>query len=387
MHGLVRDQTSPQVCLYDEPTSAERPEIRNNHAGGFFHFCDDHEGDDTMRAIVLRGPNDFSLEETKNPVPTSEDVEIRVRVIGICGTDLFLLRGKHPSVTYPIVPGHESMGEVLRGPENSKFNKGDRVTVFPAFGCRQCEACETGHIPHCPEAKTVGVLRPGGYFAERIVAHQDRVFPLPNQMEDEVGAMVEPTAVAVHANHRGEVEKGAKVVVIGGGTIGLLTAQVARAYGASQVIVSEPIPERRALAREMGIELTCSPLEEDLASFARKKMGMVDVVFDLVGNEKTLIDSEEMLCPDGYLVLIALPHRERLGIPYRHVFFKELKVIGSKTYFMEDFPEAIELLNTQTVQVKPLLGKTLPLDRFAEGVELLEKQPEKYIKILISPLM
>jgi 2-desacetyl-2-hydroxyethyl bacteriochlorophyllide A dehydrogenase len=340
-----------------------------------------------MRAIVLRGPNDFSLEEVENPVPTSDEVEIRARVVGICGTDVVLLRGKNPSIGYPIVPGHESMGEILWAPENSKFNKGDRVTVFPAFGCRQCEACKTGRIPHCPEAKTEGVLRPGGYFAERIVAHEDRIFRIPDQMEDEVGAMVEPTAVAVHANHRGEAQKGAKVVVIGGGTIGLLIAQVARAYGASQVIVSEPIPERRALAREMGIELTCNPLEEDLAPFVRKNMGMADVVFDVVGNEKTLIDSEEMLRPDGHLVLIALPHRERLGIPYQHVFSKELKVIGSRTYFMEDFPEAIRLLNAQAVHVKPLLGKTLPLDRFAEGVELLEKQPGKYIKILISPPM
>ena len=340
-----------------------------------------------MRAIVLRGPNDFSLEEVENPVPTSDEVEIRVRVVGICGTDLVLLRGKNPSMSYPIVPGHESMGEILWAPEDSKFKKGDRVTAYPAFGCRQCEACKSGRVPHCPEAKTVGVLRPGGYFAERIVAHQDRVFLLPDQMEDEVGVMVEPTAVAVHANHRGEVKKGAKVVVIGGGAIGLLTAQVARAYGASQVIVSEPIPERRALAREMGIELTCNPVGEDLTTFVRKNMGMADVIFDVVGDEKTLTDSVEMLRPDGHLVLLALPHRERLGIPYRDVFSKELKVIGSRTYFMDDFPKAIKLLNAHTVRAKPLLGKPLPLDRFAEGVELLEKQPGRYIKILISPLM
>jgi 2-desacetyl-2-hydroxyethyl bacteriochlorophyllide A dehydrogenase len=340
----------------------------------------------SMKAIVLRGPNDFSLEEIPNPAPASDEVEIGVRVVGICGTDLVLLRGKNPSVPYPIVPGHECMGEILRAPADSNFHKGDRVTVFPAFGCRTCEACKAGRIPHCPEAKTVGVLRPGGYFAERIVAHHDRIFQLPDQMEDEVGAMVEPTAVAVHATHRGQVGKGAKVVVIGGGTIGLLMAQVARAYGASSVTVSEPLAERRSLARKLAFELTCNPQQEDLVAFVRGNVGTADVVIDAVGNETTFMQATKMLRPDGRLVPIAIPHREGLAIPYEGIFSRELNVIGSRTYFMEDFPEAIKLLHTQTIQVRPLFGKVLPLHRFAEAVDLLEKQPGKYVKILIRPL-
>jgi 2-desacetyl-2-hydroxyethyl bacteriochlorophyllide A dehydrogenase len=340
-----------------------------------------------MKAIVLKGPNDFGMQEVENPVPSPDDVEIKVFMTGICGTDLSMVRGKSPSVTYPIIPGHECVGEILRAPANSKFKVGDRVTVFPAVGCGKCDACKTGRIPHCPEAKTVGVLRPGGYFAERIIAHHQRVFLLPKEMEDAVGAMVEPAAVAVHANRRAGVGKGTKVVVIGGGTIGLLHSQVARAYGASPLIISEPIPERRALARKMGFELICNPKEDELVSFVRANMGMPDVVFDIVGNNKTLADSVEMLRPDGQLVLIALPHGEGLAIPYRNVFQKELRVIGSRTYFLEDFPEAITLLRNQQVHVKPLLGKILPLGRFGEGVELLEKEPQKYLKILISPLL
>jgi threonine dehydrogenase-like Zn-dependent dehydrogenase len=165
-------------------------------------------------------------------------------------------------------------------------------------------------------------------------------------MSDEVGAMVEPTAVAVHANHRGRVEKGTKVVVIGGGPIGLLTAQVARAYGASPVILSEPIAERRAVAEKMGFDLTCNPQQEDLVPWVRAHMGMADVVFDVVGNGKTLEDSEEMLRPDGTLILVAVPHAEGLGVPYRSVYQKELRVLGTRTYFMDDFPEAISLLST-----------------------------------------
>lgn len=337
-----------------------------------------------MKAIVLKGPNEFSLQEIDNPLPAQDDVEIKVLMAGICGTDLHLLRGKNPFATYPVIPGHEFMGEVLKAPEKSELKKGDRVTVYPAEGCGKCEACKTGKLPHCPEFKVIGVRLPGGCFAESVVAHHRRVFLLPKEMEDEVGAMVEPTAVAVHANRRAGVERETKVVVIGGGPIGLLIAQVAKAYGASTVIISEPLAERRNVAKKMGFDLTCNPQDEHLVSFVRAHMGMPDVVFDVVGNKKTLTDSEEMLRPDGHLMLIALPHSEGQVLPYRSLFAKELNVIGSRTYFMEDFPESIKLLHTQRINVRPLISKILPLDQFTQGVELLEKQPEKYFKILIS---
>ncbi|MFQ6078010.1 MAG: zinc-binding dehydrogenase [Thermodesulfobacteriota bacterium] len=340
-----------------------------------------------MKAIVLHGPNDFSLQEIENPIAAAEDVEIKVRMAGICGTDLHLLRGRNPFANYPIVPGHEYMGEVLMAPKKSKLKKGDRVTVYPATGCGRCEACKAGRLPHCSEFMFIGVRLPGGCFAERVVADYKRVFPLPQDIDDEVGAMVEPTAVGVHANRRADIQGGEDVVVIGGGTIGHLIAQVAQAYGASKGILSEPIPERRAVAREVGLQLLCDPEQEDLVSFTKRSTGMANVVFDVVGTEKTLIDAEDMVRPDGRLVLIALPHPEGQGIPYRNIFAKELKVIGSRTYFMEDFPEAIELLRTEKVNVRPLISKILSLDRFVEGVDLLEKKPKGHVKILVNPLM
>lgn len=340
-----------------------------------------------MKAIVLKGPNDFPLEEVDNPIATAEDVEITVRMAGICGTDVHLLRGRNPFASYPIVPGHEYMGEVLTAPENSSLTKGDKVTVYPATGCGKCEACRAGRLPHCSQFMVIGVRLPGGCFAERVVANYKRVFPLPHEMDDEVGAMVEPTAVGVHANRRAGIRGRESVVVIGGGTIGLLIAQVAVAYGASRVILSEPIAERRALAGKLGLELMCDPHREDLVSFTRRSIGMADVVFDVVGTGKTLAEAEDMLHPDGRLVLIALPHAESQAIPYQNIFAKELKVIGSRTYFMDDFPEAIELLGTGKVTVRPLISTILPLDRFAEGVDLLEKEPERHVKIMIDPRM
>jgi (R,R)-butanediol dehydrogenase/meso-butanediol dehydrogenase/diacetyl reductase len=342
-------------------------------------------GGGSMKAIVLKGPNDYALQEIADPKPGPEDVEIKVRMAGICGTDVHLLSGNNPFAAYPVTPGHEYCGEILSAPDKSGFMEGERVTVYPAQGCGKCEACERGWFPHCPEFKFIGVVLPGGCFAERVVAHHKRIFRLPKEMSDEVGAMVEPTAVSVHANRRAELRKGMKVVVIGGGTIGLLTAQVARAYGASQVVISEPLGSRRALAKDLGFTFLCNPMEEDIVALVKHQVGMPDVVFDVVSTKKTLMDAEMMLRPNGVLVLVGLPHPEDQGIPYRYVFGKELRIIGSRTYFIEDFPEAIELLNKGKVKVQPMVSKTLPLDRFAEGVTLLEKEPGNYMKILINP--
>lgn len=338
-----------------------------------------------MKALYLTGPNTFSLRELDDPVPGKNDVLIGVRMAGICGSDVHLMRGRNPFANYPLVPGHEYMGEVLQAPSKSGLKKGDRVTAFPEVGCGKCPACREGRLVHCPEFKFVGVRVPGGCFAEKAVVPFQRVFKLPKGMEEGEGAMVEPTAVAVHANKRGSVKMGTKVVVIGGGTIGLLTAQVARSFGASRVIISEPIGERRKIAESLGFRLICDPLKEDLVAFSKKNLKWADVVFDVVTTEKTLESSQAMLRPGGTLVLVGLPHIAGLGVPYQPVFAKELSVIGSRTYFMSDFPLAIRLLAAKKIRVKPIISEILPLERFTEGLEHLEEEPEKYMKILIRP--
>ncbi len=338
-----------------------------------------------MKAIYLTGPNAFSLQDVEDPVPGKDDVLIGVRMAGICGSDVHLLRGRNPFAAYPLVPGHEYMGEVIQAPGKSGLKKGDRVTAFPETGCGRCPACREGRLVNCPEFKFVGVMVPGGCFGERVAVPGRRVFRLPKGMGEAEGAMVEPTAVAVHANRKAGVKKGSKVVVIGGGTIGLLIAQAARAMGASRVLVSEPVGERREVAAKLGLRATVNPLEEELVARVKKSLEWADIVFDVVGTEKTLADSLASLRPGGTLVLVALPHLPGLGIPYQPVFARELRVVASRTYFMSDFPAAIRLLSSGKVKVKPMVSAILPLDRFSEGLERLEREPEKYIKVLVSP--
>jgi L-iditol 2-dehydrogenase/L-gulonate 5-dehydrogenase len=342
-------------------------------------------GEGTMKGIYLTGPNNFSLQELPDPVPGKNDVLIQVRMAGICGSDVHLLRGRNPFAAYPLVPGHEYMGEVLQAPRGRGFRKEEKVTVFPEVGCGKCPACKEGRLVHCPEFKFVGVRVPGGCFCEKLAVPYQRVIKLPKTMTDEEGAMVEPTAVAVHAVQRGGVKRGDRVLVVGGGTIGLLTAQAARVFGASKVVISEPIAARRKIAQALGFKFICNPLADDLVAYVKDEVGSMDVVFDVVGLKKTLEDSQAVLRPDGTLVLVALPHNEGLGVPYQPIFAKELRVIGSRTYFMKDFPFAIRLMQAKKIRVKPIISAVIPMTNFHEGLQNLEKEPEKYVKVLVRP--
>ena len=338
-----------------------------------------------MKGIYLTGPNNFLLQDLPDPVPGKNDVLIKVRMAGICGSDVHLLRGRNPFAAYPLVPGHEYMGEVLRAPQGRGLRKGDNVTVFPEVGCGKCPACKAGRLIYCREFKFVGVRAPGGCFCEKLAVPYQRVIKLPKTMTDEEGAMVEPTAVAVHAVQRGGVKRGDRVVVIGGGTIGLLTAQAARVFGASKVVVSEPLAARRKIAQTLGFKFICNPMVDDLLAYVKDEVGLVDVVFDVVGLKKTLEDSQAMLRPNGTLVLVALPHIEGLGVPYQPIFAKELRIIGSRTYFMKDFPLAIRLMQAKKIRVKPIISEVIPMASFQEGLEHLEREPEKYVKVLVRP--
>ncbi len=244
---------------------------------------------------------------------------------------------------------------------------------------------QRGRLVHCPEFKFVGVRDPGGGFCEKVAVPFERVIRLPKTMDDEDGAMVEPVAVAVHAVQKGGVKKGDRVVVIGGGTIGLLTAEAARVFGATRVVLSEPIGARRKIARRLGFKLLCNPADQNLLAYVQKEVGLVDVVFDVVGLKKTLDDSQAMLRPGGTLVLVALPHVEGLGVPYQPIFAKELRIIGSRTYFLQDFSLAIRLMQAQKIRVKPIISEVIPMASFKEGLEHLEREPEKYVKVLIRP--
>ncbi|HWQ28889.1 MAG TPA: alcohol dehydrogenase catalytic domain-containing protein, partial [Dehalococcoidia bacterium] len=205
----------------------------------------------TMRAAAVDGPRSFSIREVERPAPGPGEALVRVRNCGICGSDLHFYRGDFPAMP-GLVMGHEIAGEVAAVGEGvANVRKGDRVAVEPLIVCGKCAYCRSGSYQLCPERKLLGTFAPGG-FAEYVRIPAAMLYRLPDDVPFELGALVEPVAVAVHGLRLVKFEGGERVLALGGGTIGLVSAAAALALGAADVTVTARYPHQRAAAEALG---------------------------------------------------------------------------------------------------------------------------------------
>jgi L-iditol 2-dehydrogenase/L-gulonate 5-dehydrogenase len=305
---------------------------------------------------------------------------VRIVCAGICASDLATIRGDNPIAVYPLTLGHESIGVVESAPAGAGVAAGDWVTVYPSVGCGDCPACRAGRINHCPSFTVLGISRDGGLFSERVAVGAGQLLPLPPALHGERGALVEPAAVAVHVNRRGATRAGERVLIVGAGVIGILTAQVARAYGAAGIVLIDRLPSRRAVLAELGFD------DFMLADGAPLEPGPVDVVYDTVCSEPTLARGAAALVPGGRLVLVAVPHGSApVGMPFATVYRRELALIASRNYVPDDFVEAIRLLEQRAIETGPLVTATYPLADFAAAHAALTEHPERHLKVLLRP--
>ncbi|MHB1414770.1 MAG: alcohol dehydrogenase catalytic domain-containing protein, partial [Chloroflexota bacterium] len=230
-----------------------------------------------MRAVVLHGANDLRYEEVPTPTIGPDEILIRTRAAAVCGTDLRIVDGtKTLGVRIPGITGHELAGDVAQvGGEISGFRVGDRVSVAPVVTCRNCYYCTHGMDNLCVSRKAIGYEYDGG-FAEYVAVPAPalaagNVHHLADHVSYEEGALAEPLACCINGNEKAQVRLGQSVLIVGAGPIGLLHLQLARAAGASEVIVSEPHSHRRNVAREMGATTVVDPLNEDLAEIVGAK--------------------------------------------------------------------------------------------------------------------
>ncbi|MFW6007500.1 MAG: alcohol dehydrogenase catalytic domain-containing protein, partial [Halanaerobiales bacterium] len=211
---------------------------------------------ETMKAAVLHKIKDIRIENIKKPEMKKNEVMIRIRANGICGSDVhFYEKGELGpfKVEEPYVPGHESSGEIIKVGENVKnFTGGDKVVIEPGIPCRKCEHCKTGRYNLCPEVTFLSAPPVNGTLSEYVTIPADFVFKIPEAMSYFEGALVEPTVVGVHSCNRGKITAGMSVAVLGVGPIGLLALQSARAFGATEVIAVDIIQERLEIAQKLG---------------------------------------------------------------------------------------------------------------------------------------
>jgi 2-desacetyl-2-hydroxyethyl bacteriochlorophyllide A dehydrogenase len=323
-----------------------------------------------MQALVWHGPHDLRLEDVREPGCGEGEAIVEVRYAGICGSDLTIYNGKHTRAKPPTILGHEFAGVVVerRGSSYPEIQVGTRVAINPAYACGQCELCQAGHGHICQRKGLYGVDSDGA-FARYVKVALQAPHPLPAEASFEEGALLEPLAVAVRAVHLGGVAFGESVLVLGGGPIGLLSAQVARVAGARQVLLVEPQAFRKNLAESMGFPVL-TPEEATREHVLTLTGGKgIHVVVDAAGVPSAARLSTQLVKRRGRIVVVAV-YKEPVPVDLITLGYGEMQILGSCIYTPEDYRRSVGLLEEKRVTLTPLVTHRLPL---AEGISAIEQ--------------
>ena len=330
-----------------------------------------------MRAVVYRKHTGLRREDRPVPALRTGEGLIRVRLAGICGTDLHLAEGKRQDAPESLIPGHEFMGVVTEVADPADRGLvGRRVVAEPIISCGQCPTCRRGH-PHVCERLRVRGVHVDGVFAEYAAVAVDRIHPVADTLTDRAAVVTEPLAVAVHVVRRARPQVGDQVMVVGAGPIGLLVAQVARLAGAGRVVVVEVSPGRLAMAAHLGFETL------DARDPALQDAGLgMDVVFEVSGSVLGIARAVRALRPRGTLLVVGF-FPEPPPVLLAQVLLKELEIRGSRVYASGDFPAALGLLERGAVQVEPLISHVLPMAQVTEAIGLCVRSADA-MKVLLD---
>jgi 2-desacetyl-2-hydroxyethyl bacteriochlorophyllide A dehydrogenase len=320
-----------------------------------------------MRASFYRG--DRTFETGTSPVPQAGPGEalLRIRRVGICGTDLHIFQG-HMDHRVPRggVIGHEMFAEVASAPAELGFSEGDRVVVEPLATCGECLACRVSGGYLCNRLKVIGVDLPGG-MQEYLAVPAARLLKVPGSVDDDAAAVIEPLAVATHDVTRAKVKAADTVVVIGGGPIGTLIALVCRHKGA-RVKIAEINSHRLEMLRALGLD-TIGP-DQDVVSVVREWTNGdgADVSFEVSGDPAAARQVTEVVRVWGTVNVIGI-HADPVPVSLYTVFARELTLIGSRLYTRAAWEEAIRLAASGAIPVGALVSRRVPLDRLQQAME------------------
>lgn len=339
-----------------------------------------------MKAAVYHGPGDLRVEEVPVRELKDNEVKIQVKYCGICGTDIHIFHGDGGccDVMPPLVPGHEFSGVVAEVGAGVKTVKvGDRVTGDPNDMCGECYFCKNGMQHFCKNNIGIGTTVDGG-FAEYVIMREKQVYKLSDELSFIEAAMAEPISCCLHGIDLCNIKAGDTVLVIGGGPIGMIMMQLAKNAGASKVIMSEPVEEKREQALKLGATKTIDPLHEDVEAVLAEYCENVNVVIECVGNVHTQADAVRFAGKGATIMYFGLAAPEE-SFPIRpdDIFKKELHITSSyiNPY---SFERAIQILESGTVELESLITNVVPLDDIADVFTKPEYRRTGKVMIQIS---
>lgn len=325
-----------------------------------------------MKALIYAEAGMAKLAESDKPVLSDNQVLIKVHAAGICGTDISIISGKHPRAKAGLVLGHEFAGEAVQinaGSGESDISVGDKVTAFPLLFCDKCWACTHGCQHVCKTLRMTGIDEDGG-LAEFVKIPLELTCKLPDEMDYEAAALIEPIAVGIHAVDMGNVNPGDKVVVMGAGPIGLIVALSLKRAGVKNIIITDVQPFRLNLANEFGFEtINCEQADvtEKIDKFTDGQGA--DVVLECAGSASAAIQMCRIVRSRGRIVLVSV-HKDAHPTDLRSINFKEITVVGSRVYTRDNYDQAIKMINETAVT--KLISHRVKLDDALEGIKLMQ---------------
>ena len=336
-----------------------------------------------MKAVYMEKPWNIEISDVQMPKPKEGEALLRVKSAGICGSDIGAFRGTNGLVSYPRIIGHEIAGEVISIPENNKngIKPGDRVIFDPYLYCGHCYPCSIGRTNCCVDLKVLGVHVDGG-MAEYFCHPADMLLKVPDDMPWDIIPLAEPLTIALHGIHRLNLKAGEHIAINGAGPIGLLAAMVALHYGAEPIMI-DLVKERLDFAKSLGVQYTINLREEDLVEKVSEYTNgrMAECVMEASGANSAIRATLDIVSHAGRIALTGWPKQET-PIPTDMITRKEVDVRGARTSAGE-FPEAIELIYHQKVDVRRILTKVISIDEAPETIRDIEKNPGDYMKVNI----
>jgi len=325
------------------------------------------------------------FREVETPQAAPGQALLRIRRIGVCGSDIHVYHGTHPFTSYPVTQGHEISGEVVAlGEGVTGLTIGQKVTIEPQVVCGKCYPCRHGKYNLCEELKVMG-FQTTGTASEYFAVDAAKITPLPGDMDFDEGAMLEPLAVAVHAVRRMDDVRGLKIAVLGAGPIGNLVAQVAKGLGAESVMITDVSDIRLAKAKECGVEFAVNTRSENFGEAMVRCFGpdKADVIYDCAGNNVTMGQAIQYARKGSTIILVAV-FAGMASVDLAVLNDHELDLNTTMMYRHEDYVEAIRLVNEGKVALRPLISKHFPFREYLAAYEYIDANRESTMKVIID---
>ena len=334
---------------------------------------------------VMTEPGKIIFREAETPKPGSGQVLVKIKKIGICGSDIHVYHGTHPFTSYPVTQGHELSAQIVKlGEGVTGLAPGQKVTIEPQVYCGKCYPCTHGKYNLCESLKVMG-FQTTGTASEYFAVDASKVDVLPENMTYSEGAMIEPLAVTVHAAKRFPEIKGAKAAILGCGPIGILLAQSCKALGASQVMITDVSDYRLELAKQCGADFAVNTKERDFGEAMTACFGpdKADVIYDCAGNDITMGQAIRYARKASTIILVAV-FGKMASVDLAVLNDHELDLNTSMMYRHEDYVDAIRLAGEGKIQLKPLMSRHFAFKEYLDAYAYIDANRETTMKVLID---